>query len=408
MKINTIKRNLDFVIYWAIVLIPFSIAIAPAFPHSFIGIMSVAYLLKKALLKEKPFIKTPVSLPFYLMLLAALLSFCNSIAVGNSAHGIGKMLLNFLTFIICAEEIKDRKHMIRIMISVFAGAILMSADALWQLKFGYDFVHGNQLQDAIGLIRATASFPNPNVLGVYLSAITPLVIGLSLYYFKGKIKLAGLIISALITLGIASTLSRGTALGFYFAVLFISICRKNKAVVTLLLLFLLIFPFVMPSKIKNWAQKINYNPVVFMLNADRISIYNNSLNMIKHHPIFGVGINTFAINYFHYKLPEKPGAETSPSMYAHNNFLQMAAEVGLFGLFMFLWFLFALFKQGHFVSKALQDDFYKIVAISLMGCFISFLVNGLTETSLYYSRVAMIFWYLIGLSLALKKFSDVR
>jgi len=401
-------KYLDYIIYWAIILIPFSIAIAPAFPHSFIGILSFAYLLKKALLRQRPFIKTPLNLPFIFMLLAAFLSFRNTIALGNSIHGIGKMVLNFFTFIICAEEIKDRKHITRIMISVFAGAILMSLDALWQLKFGYDFVHGNQPWHVIGLTRATASFPTPNVLGVYLSAITPLIFGLSFYYLKGKVKVAALIASALAILGIASTFSRGTILGFYFAVLFINICMHNKKVCVLLLVLLLVFPFFMPRQIKEWARTVNYNPVVFMLNPERLSLYNNSLNMIKHHPLIGVGVNTFSKNYFAYKLSEKPGAETSPSMYAHNNFLQMTAEIGLFGLLMFIWFLSAFFIQARQVYKKLNDDFYKIISISLAACFVSFLVNGLTETSLYYSRVAMVFWYIIGLSLALKKFSDAH
>ena len=38
------------------------------------------------------------------------------------------------------------------------------------------------------------------------------------------------------------------------------------------------------------------------------------------------------------------------------------------------------------------------------ACLIAFLVNGLTESSLYYSRVTLIFWYLVGVSLGLKKF----
>jgi hypothetical protein len=39
----------------------------------------------------------------------------------------------------------------------------------------------------------------------------------------------------------------------------------------------------------------------------------------------------------------------------------------------------------------------------LIACLIAFLVNGLTETSLYYPRVVMIFWYLIGISLSLNR-----
>jgi len=403
-----IIKYFDYIIYWAVILIPFSIVIAPAFPHAFIGIMSVFYLLKKALLKQRPFIRTPLSWPFLFMLLAAVFSFRNTIALGNSFHGIGKMALNFLTFIICAEEIKDRKHIIKILVSVFCGALLISIDALWQLKFGSDFIQGNTLQDAIGIIRATGSFPNPNVLGVYLSAVTPLVVGLSLFYFKGRAKIFGFIASILVASGVFVTLSRGSGLGFYFAVLFISICRKNKWLTAFLIVLLLAFPFIMPNRIKQWATEVKYNPVVFLLNADRLSIYNNSLNMIKHHPVVGVGVNTYSINYLHYKLYEKHGAETAPSMYAHNNFLQLTAETGLFGLVMFLWFLFALFKQARSVYKGLNDELYKIVSVSLVACFIAFLINGLTETSMYYSRVAMIFWFLIGFSLSLKKFTHAR
>jgi putative inorganic carbon (HCO3(-)) transporter len=128
--------------------------------------------------------------------------------------------------------------------------------------------------------------------------------------------------------------------------------------------------------------------------------------MISHHPLVGVGVNTFTRNYLKYKLPEPENAKTSDAIYAHNNFLHMAGEIGLLGLGCFLWILFNLFKTGIWLYQNLKEEYLKIVAISLIACFIAFLINGLTETSLYYSRVAMIFWYLIGLSLALIKFSD--
>lgn len=402
-----ITKYLDYIIYWAIVLIPFSIAIAPAFPHAFIGIMTFCYLLKKIITRQ-PLVKTPLNLPFFLMFLAAILSFRNTIAIGNSFHGLAKMALNFFTFIVCAECIKDRKHVIKILFSVFFGALLISLDALWQLKFGKDFIQGNALQDAIGLIRATASFPNPNVLGVYLSAISPLVVGLSLFYFKGKARWFGIAASILVSLGIFVTLSRGCGLGFYFALLFISIAMKSRKLTAFLIILLLIFPFVMPNRIREWAKEVQYNPVVFLLNADRLSLYNNTFNMIRHHPVAGLGVNTYSINYLSYKLPEAPGAETAPSMYSHNNFLQLTAETGFIGLFGFLWFLFALFRQARRVYKGLSDSLYKIVSVSIVGCIISFLINGMTETSMYYSRVAMIFWFIIGFSLSLKKFSDAR
>jgi O-antigen ligase len=141
-----------------------------------------------------------------------------------------------------------------------------------------------------------------------------------------------------------------------------------------------------------------------MLNDDRISVFKNAVNMIKHHPVVGVGVNTFSKNYLTYKLPEPDWAKTSDSMYAHNHFLQMAGETGLLGLGIFFLFLFVLFRDNLRTYRLVDDEFLKVVTVSLAACFIAFLVNGLTETSLYYARVAMIFWYLVGVSLSLRKF----
>jgi O-antigen ligase len=373
------------------------------------GIMFFIFILKKALKREKLFINTVINLPFLFLILLSIISFKNSIDYAASLRGMARIVQNAFLVLICAEEIKDRKHVSLVVSAIILGAALASADALWQIKFGKDFIRGNVPHIKIGLSRATSAFPNPNVLGVYLSALSPLVIGLALYYFKGTKKVLMLFISLLVTLGIVLTFSRGTALAFYVSILFLSILRKNKIISFSLIILLLIFFFVMPQNIKDWAKKINYNPIVFMLNIDRISIYKNTLNMIKHHPLIGVGVNTFSKNYLQYKLPEiGEDAKTGDSMYAHNHFLHMAGEIGLLGLAVFVWLLIRLFKRNFHVYKNLDSDFYQITLLSLIACLIAFLVNGLTETSLYYSRVAMIFWYLTGFSLAFARFINVN
>ena len=119
-------------------------------------------------------------------------------------------------------------------------------------------------------------------------------------------------------------------------------------------------------------------------------------------------VNTFSRNYFFYKLPEPAGAETADYMYAHNHFLQMAGEIGIIGLAVFLWLLFNLFRFAKRLYKTTKDDYCKILTLSVSACLVAFLINGFTETSLYYSRVAMIFWYWTGLLLALGRISDLE
>ena len=405
---DRIVKIADFVIYWSIIIIPFSILIAPGAAFTFIGLMTFCFLLKKIITKQRLFANSVLNLPFFILLAVALVSFKNSISYSDSFHGIGKMVLNGFIFLIAAEEIKTRKHIQLIFISIVCGAGLASIDAIWQLKFGADFIQHRELKYAIGLTRATASFPNSNVFGVYISAIAPMVVGMSLFYFKKQLKAFMLALSALVTFGVVSTFSRGTGLGFFLAVIIASIAKRSKVIIASLVILLILSPFIAPQKIKDWVKSIHYNPVVFMLNADRISIYRNSLNMIRHHPVIGVGVNTFCRNYLTYKLPEPEGAKSAEHMYSHNNFLEMAGELGLVGLAVFLWFLFRLFKQAVKNYKLIQDNFLKTICLCAAVSIISFLVNGMTETSLYYSRVSMIFWYLVGFSLALKKFTDEK
>ncbi len=399
-------KHMDAVIYWLIVIIPFSVVISPAFPHSFIGLLCFLFLLKKIIKRQRLFIRTPVNLAYLLLILAGVLSFKNTISFPDSMHGLVRNLENGLFFLALAEEIRDKAHIRRIVLSLIAAATLASVDAAWQLMTGSDFIRGRQLIINIGLKRATAAFPNANVFGVYMSAVTPLILGLALFYFRGRRKFMMLAAAAIALFGLLSTFSRGSALGLYVGLLLIAFIRKSALGKLSLIALLFLAPLMLPSQIKDWAKSINYNPAVFLLNADRLSIFNNSLNMIRHHPVIGVGLNTYCSNYLTYKLPEAKGAESADHMYSHNNFLQAAAETGLVGLAALLYFLFALFRQAFRSAVRLGDGFLRAVSVCTGGALLSFLVNGLTETSLYYSRVAMIFWFLAGLSLSLGRIAD--
>ena len=207
-------------------------------------------------------------------------------------------------------------------------------------------------------------------------------------------------------IGVALTYSRPTLLAIYVALFFLGLIKKDKILISILLILTLISPFILPKSVKNWAKEVNYNPLRFMCNDDRIAAYRNSLNMIKAHPLIGVGANTYMKNYRQYKEhPEYRNIVTLDYMYAHNNFLHMAAEIGLIGLGIFFWLLYKLSNECRNVYRSLNDDFVKVVSLSLSACLIAFLVNGLTESSLYYSRVAVLFWYIAGFSISLKKFA---
>ncbi|MBU4346037.1 MAG: O-antigen ligase family protein [Candidatus Omnitrophica bacterium] len=399
-------KYLDYIIYWSIVFIPFSISIANAPANIFMGFLIISFLAKKVLKKEPIFIKTAINIPLLLLLALSFLSIFNSIDYSDSLKGgIFRLLRYVFILFIVREELKDERHLAKIIYSIVAGALLVSFDGFWQVLTGRDFVRGYTPVINIGLMRATASFKDPNTLGIYISAFAPLIFGLTLYYFKEKKKMMMFFISLIVLTGALLTYSRPTLLAIYVALFFLGAVRKNKALVIFLIIFTFISPFILPRSVKDWAKEVDHNPLRFLCNDDRIAIYRNSLNMIREHPVIGVGVNNYMKVYKDYKeSPEYRNIVTSDYIYAHNNFLHMAAEIGLAGLGIFIWLLYKLFRQCRDIYKKLNSNYFKIISLSFSACLIAFLVNGLTESSLYYSRVAIIFWYLAGLSLSLKKF----
>lgn len=401
-------RLLDYIVYWLIILIPFSMAISPAPMNVFMGLLIISFILKKALKRERIFCRTQLNMPLMFLFIISCLSAFNSINLEDSFKGgVFKLLRYIFIFFIMVEELRGRRHIKKIIFSMCLGMVLASVDCVWQVITGYDFIRGYRPVINIGLVRATASFKDSNTLGIYLSAIAPLIFGLAIYYFKGIKKTLFVFISLIALTGIILTYSRPTLLAIYVSLFVVGWVKRNKALIAVLIIGLLVAPFIAPKPVKDWAKEVEYNPLRFMCNDDRIAAYRNSFNMIKAHPIIGIGVNTFMKNYKKYKeSPEYRNVVTADYLYAHNNFLHMAAEIGLIGLGIFIWLLYKLFRECVNIYKYLDDGFLKIISLSLTGCLIAFLVNGLTESSLYSSRVAMIFWYLMGFSLALKKIAD--
>lgn len=390
--------------YWSIILLPFSVAIAPGIANTIIGFMIVTFLFEKIVRKEK---FCSLSLPviiFGVFMIIGALTFINTVSIKDSLNGMVKLLKYLLIFIVCSESIKDREHFKKIAISVACAISLIGIDAVWQLFSGKDFIRGNSIQGAIGLPRSTASFPNCNVMGVFLTALTPLIVGLALFssQLRNRIFLSS---AALIgSVGVYLSLSRGAGLGLFLSVFFLSLVRKNKIVTSGLILLLLVYPLVMPKNIKEWAKSVNYNPLVMLTDSVRLSIYQNTIHMISEHPLIGVGINTFSKNYGKYKTADAEArTETPDTIYAHNSFLQMGGEMGLLGLGTFLIFMFFTLRSIWSAFKKDTDPFFKAFSVSVFAAIIAYLINGLTETSLYYARIVMIFWFLIGVGLALDR-----
>jgi len=102
------------------------------------------------------------------------------------------------------------------------------------------------------------------------------------------------------------------------------------------------------------------------ISSGRLHFWKTSLEIVKNSPIVGAGFDAFGSAYTRF--------DTQSGLFrienAHNEYLQVLAEGGIFGFACLAAFLFLLFKRGVANISGMPDGMMKGIAVgSLAACF---------------------------------------
>ena len=95
------------------------------------------------------------------------------------------------------------------------------------------------------------------------------------------------------------------------------------------------------------------------------------------------------------------GIEKAP--HAHNLFLQLFIEVGIFGFIVFLALLICLFQNGFSLAKHGADKEVRLIGCGALCGILAALVQGMTDYVWYNYRVFFVFWLVIGIVAAARR-----
>lgn len=109
-----------------------------------------------------------------------------------------------------------------------------------------------------------------------------------------------------------------------------------------------------------------------------------------------------AINAF-IKNPLLGTGYSSIDIATDNDFLRSLGEVGILGTIAFILVMIEIFKRLFSLLKN-SDKFFKMFVVGVISMLIAFLVNGLFIDVFEASKVATLFWMMLGLGLATEKF----
>jgi O-antigen ligase len=135
----------------------------------------------------------------------------------------------------------------------------------------------------------------------------------------------------------------------------------------------------------------------------RAHFWRGTLQMIKDHPLLGVGLGAFSDAYPRYDT----GGGTYRLEQAHNDYLQILSDAGLVGGLLGLLFVAALFRMA-FRRVQSRDKFRRGVALgALSGC-AGVLVHSFFDFTLHTAANGLLFLVLAAMATAGGQVEDAQ
>ena len=315
-----------------------------------------------------------------------------------SAEGfIGKTLEYALMFLIAVDLARRDVVPERCANALMAAAWLVLAYGLLQEWTIAHSVYQSTVVDPIrgktlNYVRMVGPYENPNDLATFLMVTGLVAIGRLTGPMPAKERFRLLPLGLLLSVALVWVQSMGGLLGFAGGVLVIigvNLRRRWKMMLLLaagLAVGTGVFLFLGRREL---GQILSFADIA---TRERITMWKTAVAMIRAKPLLGHGVNTFMANYNHYA-----GDATLWPAYAHNCFLQIAAETGVAGLALFLSFLGAL---AALVWRALRAGPAPLLT-GFAAALVAFLIQSFFDTNLYALRQAVLFWTLSGVTLGL-------
>lgn len=380
----------EYSLYALIIFIPISNAAI----ESFFGFMLFFFILRKFLKPDFGFLKssTYIFLLFFFLFMGISLFNSGQYLTKSLSALFFKWLEYILIFVITLDTLKDKKRITKCLGILLFTSCLIGIDVLFQKFTGADFIHIKKMVPLGGgsvMLGVTASFHHYNSLGAYLVFVLSLVLAL-LISIKDKLQKT-LLFALLILLQICLmlTFSRGGWIGFLAAlILMLFLSPKVNKLVYIFAIYILIMVFLPGIRERT----------IFIFSpqgdADRFLVWQCAFEMIKEHPFLGVGLGTFMDNFQRFMN------NRLYTQYAHNCYLQIWAETGIFALISFILFICSIFSKSIKTFKINNSNF---VLLGFICALFGTLVHIFFDNHLYSLQLSALFWFMLGVIAALTK-----
>jgi putative inorganic carbon (HCO3(-)) transporter len=387
-------------IHFGLFLYVFSASLSLFGSEMGIAFAFLGWMMKMIGEKKFAWKKSPLDIPIALYLLSQIIASVISINAHHSLVAVADTEWIVILYFTMSNNLDDMNIVKKLLVVLVVISSFMGIYGIWQYYYGYDILRGEQLFR----IKNFEHFSAVGNLGLHhtYAGIQTVVLFLTVPFFvfdMSSRKKISLYASAIILmLSVFVSHARAMYLGIVGGGLFFGFVRGKKLALRYMFIAgvgFVMFSFFIPSFYVRMKSSFSATE-----NENRLQTYVVCWRIIQANPVFGTGVE----NYTHYYKIYNTFEESLGS--PHNDYFNVAVNSGFVGLicFLFLWgtYLFSCIKN----FSTMDDMFSKYLVIGAAMGVVSMLVGGLFQG--YYTDLenGMLWWFVVGMSIAVLQMNN--
>lgn len=281
----------------------------------------------------------------------------------------------------------DQAGILHLVDVVALSAVAISLQGLYQ--YGWT----ERVIAAEGVRRIRGIYGSPNNLALVLGRLLPVMLAMVLAGPAGWRRRAYALGAVPVALCLFLTFSRGAwLLGVPAAMLVLALLAGRRAKLVALGILgagvLGTLPFLGTARLVSFFS----GQGTALL---RLKLWEASWDMVRDHPLWGVGLDNFLYHYGRYIRPE---AMSEPYLsHPHNVVLDFWLRLGLPGLLAFIWLVVCFADRALQLWRRQADGPLRAVTIGLVAGVADMLAHGLIDSAFFVVELAALFALFLGL-----------
>jgi len=334
--------------------------------------------------------RTALDMAIALFFLVAVVSSLNSryaySAVMEMARFAGLVMIFYIVVNFITEE-KDIRKILNL--------ILMSAGAVAVLGiFQYLGALPKPWWDNPRFLSAT--YVNHNHFAGYLELVIPVSIGMALSEKESRKKALYICLFLILSIAFMLSMSRGGWFSLSISMIFMAVIifKKGRArfiilVAALFAATLIIFVFNAVDASFLLKRISSYKELDF---TGRLDIWKATISLIKDNLLLGTSPGSFIYNFPKYR----PAGLNMFVNFAHNDYLQAASELGIFGMGLLVFIIYRIIKKGLKTHMVARTSFKTWISLALATGILSMAIHNIGDFNFYIPANVIIFTVFSG------------